>query len=320
MTQQPANPAQPQLNLRGAVDLAALAARRPPSAPPPGGGEPGAGDAATSFVFDVTDETFGPEVLPRSHTVPVVLDFWASWCGPCRQLSPILESLAAEFGGRWVLGKVDVDANPQLSAAFQVQSIPSVYALIKGQPVPLFTGAMPEPAVRRTLEELLRVAEANGVTGTAPPEGGDELEAEVEEAPLPPLLQEAYDAIERDDLDAAAAAFGKALTANPGDEEARLGLAQVTLLQRVGGVDPAAARSAASAAPADVPAQTLAADLEVLEGRVDEAFARLVQLVRVTSGDDRDAARQHLVELFGVVGDADPRVSRARAALASALF
>jgi len=319
MTQQPANPASPQLNLRGAVDLAALAARRPPSGPPPGAGESETAAPAGSFVFEVTDETFGPEVLPRSHTVPVVLDFWASWCGPCRQLSPILESLAEEFGGRWVLGKVDVDANPQLSAAFQVQSIPSVYALIKGQPVPLFTGAMPEPAVRRTLEELLRVAEANGVTGTAPADG-PELDAELEEAPLPPLLQEAYDAIEQDDLDAAAVAFGKALAANPGDEEARLGLAQVTLLQRVRGIDPAAARAAADAAPADVPAQTLVADLEVLEGRVDEAFARLVQLVRLTSGDDRDATRQHLVELFGVVGDADPRVSRARAALASALF
>jgi putative thioredoxin len=156
---------------------------------------------------------------------------------------------------------------------------------------------MPEPAVRRTMEELLRVAEANGVTGTMPADGA-ELEAEPEEAPLPPLLQEAYDAIEREDLDAAAAAFGKAVAANPGDEEARLGLAQVTLLQRVGGVDPAVARAAATAAPADVPAQMLVADLEVLEGRVEEAFARLVQLVRVTSGDDRDAARQHLAVLI----------------------
>jgi len=320
MTQQPANPAEPQLNLRGAVDLSALAARRPPAAPPPGAGAPAGGEAAPSaFVVDVTDDDFGTAVLPRSHTVPIVLDFWASWCGPCRQLSPILEALAAEYGGRLLLGKVDVDANPQLAAAFQVQSIPTVYAVLKGQPVPLFTGAMPEQAVRRALEELLRVAEANGVAGTLSPE---ELGAPPEpvEVPLPAAYQEAYDAIERDDLDAAAAAFQKALDADPGDEEARLGLAQVNLLQRVRGADPAAARAAAAAAPADVAAQTLVADLDVIDGRVEEAFARLVDLVRLTSGEDRDAARQHLVGLFGVVGDGDPRVVRARAALASALF
>ena len=142
----------------GAVDLSSLAARsRPPAAAGNG--------AVASVVVDVTDATFEAEVLTRSLTVPVVIDLWAEWCGPCKQLSPILEKLAREYDGRILLAKVDVDANPQLSAAFQVQSIPSVFAVVKGQPVPLFQGAIPEPQVRQVIDQLLEVAATNGVSG-----------------------------------------------------------------------------------------------------------------------------------------------------------
>ncbi|MFN8077128.1 MAG: tetratricopeptide repeat protein [Kineosporiaceae bacterium] len=330
MSNQPTRGAGPALNLRGAVDLSGLARRA--SAPPASAGAPArqaeAGGAPTGgpapYVLDVTDASFVSDVVPLSVQVPVVLDFWAEWCQPCKQLSPVLERLAAEYDGRFLLAKVDLDANPQLQAAFQVQSIPAVYAVIKQQPIPLFQGALPEAHVRQYLDELLRVAEANGVTGRlAPPEGdGPVADAaeEPEEPPLPPLHQAAYDAIERDDLDAAVAAYEQALRESPADEMARLGLAQVRLLLRTRDVDPAQARQAAASAPADIAAAMVVADLDLLGGHVEDAFARLIDTVRLTGGADRETVRKHLVELFDVVGAEDPRVPKARLALANALF
>ena len=313
-----ARPASPTVNLRGAVDLSGLAARRPtPSAGAGAGGAAGGGPAP---VIDVTDADFVAEVVQRSTDVPVVIDFWATWCGPCKQLSPVLERLAAEYGGRFLLAKVDVDANPQLAQAFQVQSIPSVFAVLKGQPVPLFQGAQPEPQIRQVIDEVLRVAAANGVTGVFAPAGDGETPVEEAEVPLPPLHQKAYDAIEAGDFDGAVEAYEQALRESPADELARVGLAQVRLLQRTQDVDSVKARAAAADRPLDVDAQILVADIDLLGGHVEDAFARLVDTVRATSGADRDRARAHLVELFAVVGGDDPRVGKARIALANALF
>jgi putative thioredoxin len=301
---------QPTFNPYGAVDLSALAARPAtgPEAPAP---VPG------GVVVDVSEADFQAVVVEQSMTVPVVIDFWADWCGPCKQLSPVLERLADADEGRWLLAKVDVDANPRLGQAFQVQGIPAVFAVVKGQPIPLFQGALPEPQVRQYLDELLRVAEANGVTGRVAV--GEPTEPPPEPV-ADPRWDEAYDAIERGDLDAAAAAYRSLLADDPGDAEAQAGLGQVELLARTQGLDDAAARRRAAEQPDDVAAQAAVADLDLLGGHVEEAFARLVELVRRTSGDERAAARDHLVQLFELVGNQDERVSRARTALANALF
>ncbi|KQZ84416.1 thioredoxin [Microbacterium sp. Root166] len=303
--------------LRGAVDLSSLR-NRPAAAPAGGADAPAANGVVPSLVMDVTDETF-PEVLELSRTVPVVIDLWAEWCGPCKQLTPVLESVVTELGGRLVLAKVDVDANPQLAQAFRAQSIPMVLALVAGQPVPLFTGAVPEQQVRDVFAQLLQLAAQNGVTGTVSVAGDLPAEAPAE-PPLPPLHAEAYDAIEAGDYPRAIRAYERAIAENPRDADARAGLGQVRLLDRVQGLDLQEARAAAAAGPTDVAAQFAVADLDVAGGHVDDAFARLLDLFAALPADERAPVRERLLELFGLVGDADPRVLQARGRLASLLF
>lgn len=308
------------LPLHGAVDLGALAAAREAQARAEQRIAAGEVAAPPGVVVDVTEADFQATVIDLSFQVPVVVDLWADWCQPCKTLSPILERLAAADGGAWLLAKVDVDANPRIAQAFQVQSIPTIYAVIKGQPVPLFQGALPEAQVRQYLDELLRAAAANGVTGRV---GGDAGEPAAEADAEPegdPRFDAAYEAIEAGDWDAAQAAYEQVLADSPADADAKAGLAQVALLRRTDGADPVEALAAADAAPDSLDAQALAADVELLDGRVEEAFARIVDLVRRSAGDERSAARDHLLSLFTLVGDDDPRVAKARTALANALF
>src|SRR4051794_13740280 len=328
MSSQPGRAPPPALDLRGAVAVRALPRRSAPPAsasPDAGNGSTGTTEAAGQGapVVAVTEATFAREVMERSATVPVVIDFWATWCEPCKQLSPALERLAAEFGGRFLLATVDVDENQQLAQAFGIQSIPTVGAVLKGRLLPLFAGALPESQVRQYLTEVLRVAEANGVTGRVQmADAAEPVDAEPEpvEEPLPPLHQAAYDAIEAGDYDSAIAAYEQALRESPADDLARVGLAQVRLLRRTSDVDIDQARAVAAANPDDVDAQILVADVDLLGGHVEDAFIRLVETVRRTSGADRERARSHLVELFEVVGNDDPRVPPARVALANAVF
>ena len=307
--------------LRGAVDLSSLRSRPPaPSGASPAGTAVAPADGERiPLVFDVTDASFG-QVLELSRTVPVVVDLWAEWCGPCKQLSPVLEKVVTELGGRVVLAKVDVDANPQLAQGFRAQSIPMVVALIAGQPVPLFTGAVPEQQVREVVAQLLQLAAQHGVTGTVPVGEAGDGAGEPEEPPLPPRHQEAFDAIEAGDFPRAITAYESALSENPRDEDARAGLAQVRLLARVQDLDLQAARAAAAAAPLDIEAQFAVADLDVAGGHVDDAFGRLLDLFGALPVDERAPVRERLLQLFELVGDSDARVIRARGRLASLLF
>lgn len=300
--------------LRGAVDLSSLRNRPQPSA---GGGESPA--PAADVVVDVTDATFG-QILELSRTVPVVVDLWAEWCAPCKQLSPIIEKVTREQNGRVVLAKVDVDANPQIAQGFRAESIPMVVALIAGQPVPMFTGAVPEAQVREVFGRLLELAAQNGVNGSVPVGEQAEEDGEPVEAPLPPLHAEAFEAIEAGDYGRAITAYERALAENPRDEDAKAGLGQVRLLARVQDLDLQEARAAAAAAPLDVEAQLAVADLDLAGGHVDDAFGRLLDLFAALGAEDRAPVRERLIELFDLVGGADPRVAAARTRLASLLF
>ena len=257
---------------------------------------------AEGLVKDTTTQGFVKDVIEESRRQPVLVDFWAEWCGPCKQLSPILEKLAIEGDGAWVLAKVDVDANPRLAQMFRVQGIPMVYAVVGGQPVDAFTGVIPESQLRPWIETVCKA-------------GGVQVET-----PADPRLEAADDALMSGDLDAAEQAYKKILAESPADAAAEAGLAQVALVRRVQGANPAQLIAAAQAAPDDVAAQTRAADVEVLSGQAEQAYRRLVELVRRTSGPEREGVRQHLLSLFAIAGPDDPAVAAARRQLASALF
>jgi putative thioredoxin len=315
--------------MAGAVDLSGLkaraearssssgAAQQRPVDPTAGG--PPADEGASGAVVDVTESTFQAEVIDRSMQVPVVVDLWAEWCEPCKQLSPVLEKLAGEGGGAWVLAKIDVDANPRIAQAFQVQSIPMVIVVAGGQPVTSFQGAQPEPQLRQWIGQLLD-ALRDQMPGIAEAEAraGDAGQAPAEE-PEDPRLVAAEEALESGDYAAATRAYEQILASEPNHAEAQAALAQVKFLQRAESADPAAI-TRADAAPDDVDAQIAAADAEVATQDVSGAFDRLVRTVARTSGDDRDRARTHLVELFELFGTEDERVTTARRALARALY
>ncbi|HEY0932145.1 MAG TPA: tetratricopeptide repeat protein [Trebonia sp.] len=285
-----------------------------------GDGGPASGPAS-AFVFDVTEETFNDDVALRSKTTPVIVDLWAEWCGPCKQLSPVLEKLAGEAAGAWVLAKVDVDANPRLAQAFQAQSIPMVVAVIGGQMVDAFLGAMPEAQVKQWLSQVLGVADQLGIRPAGAPDGGPEG-AESGDAfdDLPPALSAARDAMETGDLDAAARALEKALADAPADGLAKSWLSQVNLMRRVSSHDPATVARDAAAHPDDIEAQLRAADFEMANGEAEQAFDRVLAVVKRTTGAERNTARLHLLDLFEVLPPDDNRLKKARTRLTQLLF
>lgn len=308
-------------SLYGAIDLGARQAaqrRQQTSAQPDGPKD------VQQFVIEVNEQTFNTDVVERSRTTLVILDLWAEWCGPCKQLSPVLEKLAEEAAGQWILAKVDVDANPQLSAALQVQSIPMVVAVIGGQLVDGFLGALPEAQVKQWIAQVVGVAEKMGLSGGSAAEQTQEQGASHAQAPaepaLPPAYEQARAAMERGDYDAAAQVFEAELAGNPADPVAKTGLAQVSLIRRINSYDESKARRDAAEHPDDADAQAKVADLELAGGRVDEAFGRLLGVVRRTGGDEREKARRHLVALFEIFPPGEPQVSKARSQLSALLF
>ncbi len=301
--------------MRGAIDLGALAqARKAQSV-----ATDAVANAPAGVVVDVSEQDFQQKVIDVSKTVPVIVDLWAEWCGPCKQLSPLLEKLAAEYKGRFVLAKIDVDANPRLSQMFQVQSIPAVFAVIGESAGPLFQGAIPEAELRQVIEEVLRIAAEQGVSGTINAEVQEEVAPLIEEEQIDPRLEAAFNAIEKGDFVAANNSYKEMLNQNPADQVAQAGLAQVGLLERASKLNPNDVLQKASDRK-DFASQMDLADLELMKGNPGVGFAVLINAIKISSGEDRDELRARLLELFIVVGDSDPEVIKARRDLASALF
>lgn len=281
-----------------------------------------------SLVLEATDASFG-DVLELSQRVPVLVDLYASWAEQSTALSAVLQRIVTGLRGRLVLVRVAVDTNPQLAQAFQAQSVPTVAAVIAGQPVPLFSGVIAEAQLLDILEQLLQLAAQNGVTGTAAAadggaaENGEDAaaaESAPAEEPLPPLHAEAYEAIEKGDYEAAIGFYKTAIAQDPRDALAVAGLAQVSLLHRLQGKSLDEIRSAAAAGPRDLDAQLAVADLDLSGGHVADAFDRLLSLFPSLDAEGKNRVRERMLELFEVVGTSDPLVASARQRLAMLLY
>lgn len=296
-------------SLRGAVDLGALSDAKKAQAV---ASEALAG-APVGLVIDVTEADFQSLVLDKSQETVVIVDLWATWCGPCKQLSPLLEKLAVEYAGKFILAKVDVDANPQLSQMFQVQSIPSVFVILKGQAMPLFQGAIPEAQLRQVLEQVLTLAQEQGVNGTA-----GESEAS-EEPEVDPQLERAFEAMNEGKLDEAIVLFEELIEKNPQDEMLPSALKQAQFMKRLSSYDVKSVLKNAENLD-DVEAQIAASDIELASQKMEESFKRLLDFIRTHAGDDKETAKKHLLYLFEIVGDQEPLVPKTRRDLASALF
>ncbi|MBX3311571.1 MAG: tetratricopeptide repeat protein [Microbacteriaceae bacterium] len=271
-----------------------------------------------SLVMDTTEETF-KSVVELSGSVPVVIDLWAEWCGPCKQLSPVIEKIIHEYAGKLVLAKVDVDANPGLQQAFRATSIPAVVALVAGRPVPLFVGAQPEAQIRQVFDQLLELAATQGVTGVAVADDSANTADVVEEEEIPELILKAGDALAEGKYDEAIDLYKQHLAEDPGNPEVTAAIVQVELLKRVSAQPAAEVRKQAADNPKDIEAALAVSDLDIAGGHVTDAFDRLLDLF-ATEVDSREQIRERLLDHFVAVGAEDERVIAARRKLANLLF
>jgi len=315
--------AYPNIPTRGAIDLSVL---QRPVAPPPG--EPGGAPAAGGYVIDLTTENF-PQVAQASTQYPIIVLLWLPTDKANADLATTLGAIATEFGGRFLLARADVATQPQIAAAFQVEGVPTVVALLAGQPLPLFAGAASEAEIKPVLDQVLAAAEQNGIVGRAPLDGEPApLPVEPEEPPLPPLHQEAYDAIEDGNWDAAADAYERALKQDPRDSMAISGLANVHLMQRVTGYDVDVLRGSvgglgehvAADGAVDLDAALALADLEVFEGSFAVGLDRLLAILPDADAETKETLRVRLLEYFNLIGLTDPLVVKARQKLSLYLY
>lgn len=315
------------MSMFGAVDLSTLApSGAPGTGAAPGGAGAGAAAAAVPgasgglpapLVVDVDAATLR-DVAEISTQVPVVLILHSPHSQASTDLAALLGRLAEEYGGRFQLARVDADAAPEVAQALQAQAVPTVMALLAGQPVPIFQGSAGEQEVRSVLDQLLQLAASNGVTGTIAVDA--QVQGEPAEAEESEVEKAAREAIEAGDFEAAEEVYTRAINQNPGDGRLKTARNQVRLLARLEGQDPAALLAAADAAPRDLQAALAGADAALALGDVNAALGRGLEAVRTHTGEERETARLRLLELFDVVGASTPEVARVRRMLATILY
>lgn len=308
------------MSMFGAVDLSTLAPSGAPggSGAAPGGPAPAGaqGGLPAPLIVDVDASTLR-DVAEISTQVPVVLVLLSPRSQSSTDLADLLGRLAQEYGGRFQLGRVDIDAAPEVAQALQAQAVPTVMALLAGQPVPLFQGSAGEQEARSVLDQLLQLASSHGVTGTIAVASPTEPPAQAAETEVERAAREA---IEAGDLAAAEEVYDQAIKQSPGDDQLKAARNQVRLLARLEGQDPAALLAAADAAPQDLQAALAGADAALALGDANAALGRGLEAVRSHSGQEREAARLRLLELFDVVGASTPEVARVRRMLATILY
>lgn len=313
------------MSMFGAVDLSSFAPATKPAGstgatPSPTAGDrpSGASGLPVPLVVDV-DASSLREAAEVSTRVPVVIVLHTPRSQASTDLAAALEQLADQYAGRFQLARVNVDAAPEVAQALQAQAIPTVVALIAGQPVPMFQGMVPQEQLRSVIDQLLEVAAANGVNGTIAVDGaaGGDPQAEPEETEVERAAREA---IEAGDFAAAEEVYTHAIAQNPGDDDLKVARNQVRLMARLDGQDPHELLAAADAAPTDLTAALAGADAALALGDVNAALGRALEAVRTHVGEERETARLRLLELFEIIGSTSPEVAQARRRLATMLY
>ena len=311
------------MSMFGAVDLSSLAPAKPAGSTggipnPATKGPAGASGLPVPLVVDV-DASSLRDVAEVSTQVPVIVVLHSPRSQASADLATVLEQLAGQYAGRFQLARVNVDAAPEVAQALQAQAVPTVVALIAGQPVPMFQGTVPQEQVRSVIDQLLEVAVANGVDGTIAVDGaaGADTEVEPEETEVERAAREA---IEAGDFAAAEEVYTHAIAQNPGDDDLKVARNQVRLMARLDGQDPHELLAAADAAPTDLAAALAGADAALALGDVNAALGRALEAVRTHTGEERETARLRLLELFEVIGSTSPEVAQARRRLATMLY
>ena len=266
-------------------------------------------DTTPVFGKVVTQENLVTDFVSKSKEKVIILLCWSPRSGQSKEILEILGKLEQADKDAWLLGTVDVDAQPQVAQALQIKSVPVAIAIIAEQLMPLFESVPPADQVRLVINKLLELASQKGV-GSAP-EGPTEIPMEAEEVA-------AFEAMEKGDYKAAQRSYEAWLKRKPNEQVAVIGLAQVNLMLRIEGIDPVLTLK--NAKDDDLISQLMCADIEIASGNYEAAFDRLLRAVKAFSADDRDKVKAHLISLFNLVDPTDSRLIKARSQLASALF